>query len=443
MFSRYLLRAHTHRTSQPLKKVPPTLSSLTRTYAQQHKPSPNAFRLPPTLTQLVTNPSNHLNGEVEVSGWIKSIRKQKNVAFAVLTDGSSEKGLQAVLVRGEGEEDGDVLRSLTNGAAVRLRGRLVESPGKGQSHELLVERGKEGAVEVLGECDPETYPIQKKLLSNEYLRDNVHLRARTSQNAAMLRLRSGLSRRLGEWFENQGFYAVNTPILTANDAEGAGESFRIAPLPSGHPAASPSPSAPTSSTSPSPSTSPSTSPSHPNPNQQLQEFFTRPAHLTVSHQLHLEAIATGLSRVYTLSPCFRAEPSLTGRHLAEFWMLEAEWAFIQQQHQNGGGVHEVCDVVEAMLRGTVGPLVNPANLNPDVQTLWKSSAASSGKNAALHDKKLSNLQSAFGTNEWWPRMSYTEAITHLESAPRSIKAKWEFEPKWGRPLQSEHERVGG
>lgn len=176
-----------------------------------------------------------------------------------------------------------------------------------------------------------------------------------------------------------------------------------------HPAATPTP------TENGASTSASTS---------AEEFFSRPAYLTVSHQLHLEALATALSRVYTLSPCFRAEPSATRRHLAEFWMLEAEWAFINQSND----VREICRFVEAMLRSVIDPLVNTDH--PDMQCLWKGHP---------NPANLESLQKTFGQPDWWTSMSYTEAVKELEGAA-GAGVEFEYAPQWGKPLQSEHER---
>ncbi|TFK68359.1 asparaginyl-tRNA synthetase, partial [Pluteus cervinus] len=423
--------------------------------------SSSAYRLPPTIRQLLSQesqgntletsgrgqgqaasnqgsskaPTLEDNDRITVHGWIKSIRKQKNVSFAVITDGSSAKGLQAVFPGGKGE----LAKGLTNGASVRLVGSLVESPGKGQDKEFLVED-----VSVLGSCDPEEYPIQKKALTNEYLRDNAHLRARTDNIAAMLRLRDTLNKRISSFFEDQGFTYANTPIITGNDAEGAGETFRISPLIASSDPADTTPliSAPTSSTSPTsnPAITPPTS----------TEFFSRPAYLTVSHQLHLEALAAAISRVYTLSPCFRAEPSQTGRHLAEFWMLEAEWAFVgvgaespaepnaSMDNIHRSRVHDVCDFVEACIRGVVGDLVassgggaTVSRARDDLDVLWKDGDA----------QKREALDRAFGTSAPWPKISYTQAISELSSyASSQSTSPFQFEPEWGRPLQSEHER---
>ncbi|KAG1843112.1 hypothetical protein DFJ58DRAFT_717829 [Suillus subalutaceus] len=267
--------------------------------------------LPPTIRQLLSSlqPTGHVT-KVQLSGWIKSVRRQKNVTFAVINDGSCGSGLQAVL------KPDATPHNLTNGASVRICGNLVQSLGRGQSYEL------------------HAYPIQKQALPVEFLRDNAHLRARTDINAAMLRLRDSVLRTLHSYYEAQDFHYVHTPILTSNDCEGGGQS--------------------------------------PDPSAQA-EFFSQPAYLTVSSQLHLEALAASLSRVYTLSPCFRAERSQTNRHLAEFWMLEAEWAFISH-------VGDVCYVVEESL-----------------------------KNA-------------------------------LQKYHASSRVGFEFQPAWGRSLQSEHER---
>ncbi|KAF8654697.1 hypothetical protein AX16_003448 [Volvariella volvacea WC 439] len=397
--------------------------------------STSAYRLPPTIRQLLSPRPGGAEAatteeRITVHGWVKSVRKQKNVSFAVITDGSTAKGLQTVFVGSENK----LVPHLTNGASVQLTGKLVQSPGKGQDKEFLVEDGK-----VLGTCDPELYPIQKKAHSNEFLRDHAHLRARTDSIAAMIRLRDLLGKRISNFFEDQGFCYANTPIITANDAEGAGETFRIAPLSSQHPSSSFSTIVP-------PTVSPATN----------TEFFSRPAYLTVSHQLHLEALATSLSRVYTLSPCFRAEPSLTGRHLAEFWMLEAEWAFVAGGRETTGPgqgqgqpsrVAEVCDFVEALLRDVVGGVVvdslgaaaeeggNGRGVahhwtQEDLRLLWK----------VGEERKRQSLLDAFSSNKPWTKMTYTEAIKELEAYNNNAIGRFEYEPKWGRPLQSEHER---
>ncbi|KAM6500810.1 hypothetical protein JOM56_003824 [Amanita muscaria] len=399
------------------------------------------YRLPQTISQLLAQhvESPDVKGSqpaatITVTGWIKSIRRQKNVSFAVLTDGSSPKGLQAVFI-GAGK-DSEEVKKLTNGSAVKLTGKLVLSPGKGQDKELVIEGSSNtpGCVELLGECPHDTYPIQKQTLSNEYLRDYAHLRARTDRIASMIRLRSALKRNISEWFETQGFHQVHTPILTGNDAEGAGEAFRIAPVQGEHPAAI----AAASSSSATPNL---TSPPTPT------DFFSLPAYLTVSHQLHLEALASALSRVYSLSPCFRAEPSLTARHLAEFWMLEAEWAF------SASGVEEICMFVEAMLRSIVGGVLglggpHRSSVGEDISVLWK-------QNINGGEDKLTSLKDAITSRTQWTRLSYAEVIKELQNYHNSYtlggngigstsksksKVRFQFDPNYSKGLQSEHER---
>jgi len=324
--------------------------------------------LPPTIRQLLTSPTSP-SSSIQVNGWVKSIRRQKKVSFAAISDGSSASGLQAVF------SDPGLAKGLTNGASLRLTGKLTESPGAGQTHELQVD-----AVDLLGECDPETYPIQKQTLSVDYLRDNAHLRARTDAVGAMLRVRDHTLRTLHGYFENRGFCYTHTPILTSNDCEGAGEAFRISPI---------IPLAPDSPPTP-------------------EEFFARPSYLTVSSQLHLEALATAISRVYTLSPCFRAERSQTSRHLAEFWMLEAEWAFTQ-------GIDDICQVVE----GAIKEVIQRGDNDMAARSV---------------------LLDTFCSDKPWTRMSYTNAVIELQKYHLSSVKKFTFPPAWGKALQSEHER---
>ncbi|KAK0203901.1 asparaginyl-tRNA synthetase [Desarmillaria ectypa] len=345
------------------------------------RPSLSKFRevlyhLPPTIARLQHEAINP-NATLAVGGFIKSIRRQKRVSFAVLSDGSHAQGIQAVF------PDTSLTDGLTNGMSVRLTGKIKDSPGQKQDRELLVD-----GVEILGGCDPETYPIQKQTLSTEYLRENMHLRARTDSISAMLRLRSGLMHSVMNYFNTQGFYFTHTPILTGNDAEGAGETFRLAQF------ADPQPDRP----------------------NETSEFFGHPAHLTVSSQLHLEALASGLSRVYTLSPCFRAERSQTNRHLAEFWMLEAEWMDVNQE-----GVQGICRLVEDSLKSYAFDVIG----GQDVEVLWKD----------VDEVRRKTLEDSLPKT--WARMTYRDAIKALQDAKN---VTFEFKPRWGRTLQSEHEK---
>ncbi|KXN84633.1 Asparagine--tRNA ligase [Leucoagaricus sp. SymC.cos] len=341
---------------------------------------PAGFQLPPTIRQLLSSSKEEIPG-ASVTGWIKSIRKQKNITFGVVSDGTTAEGLQAVVLKQEGSAP-EIMKRLVNGTAVRLTGNLQKSPGRGQEWELVVQEGSKGTIEVLGDCEIDTYPIQKKTLSTEYLRDNAYLRARTSQIAAMLRLRDNISRNLSLFFESQGFTYTHTPIITGNDCEGAGETFRIAPL---------TPSSATSTSDPS----------------TPLEFFSRPAYLTVSHQLHLESLSAALSRVYALSPCFRAERSMTGRHLAEFWMLEAEWNLVTKF----GSIEEIY-----------------------ITKLW-----AEREGGGLESEDFKSFRAAFDNTQPWRRVTYTKAIEVL-ATEHAIGQRFEFKPKWGESLSSEHER---
>ncbi|EKM78118.1 hypothetical protein AGABI1DRAFT_76524 [Agaricus bisporus var. burnettii JB137-S8] len=360
---------------------------------------PARFKLPPTIKQVLSANGSE-SSTTSVTGWIKSIRKQKNITFAVVSDGTTPEGLQAVVSKERGTSP-EMLKRLTNGTAVRLTGNLIQSPGRGQEWELVIQEGDKNAIEILGDCDIDTYPIQKKSLSIEYLRDNAYLRARTGQIAAMLRLRDSISKNLSRHFESQGFTYTHTPIITASDCEGAGEAFRISPI---------------QPTTPSLSKTDASS----DANTPI-EFFSRPAYLTVSHQLHLESFTTALSRVYTLSPCFRAERSMTGRHLAEFWMLEAEWNLATRCDS----IEEICAFVEGLIRTSVD------HDSQDVKALWAE------KGMEVEEFKM--FRAAFDNAQPWRRLTYTDAVEALSTAYVNGHP-FEFKPVWGESLSSEHER---
>ncbi|KLO13726.1 asparaginyl-tRNA synthetase [Schizopora paradoxa] len=330
-------------------------------------------QFPPTIRQLLSSPG--ASARIEVNGWIKSVRRQKNVAFAVINDGSCSQGLQAVFKPERLPYDA------TNGASIRLVGHLVDSPGRGQAKEFQVDE-----AEVVGACDPETYPIQKQALSTEYLRDQCHLRSRVDKMGTVLRTRHTLLHAFHQYFNSQGFTYAHTPIITSNDCEGGGETFSVV-----------SQHSPPHSRGLLSEDDPS--------KKQPEMFFDKPAFLTVSSQLHLEALAAANSRVYTLSPCFRAERSQTNRHLAEFHMLEAEWAFTKS-------IEDVCVTVEDAIKA----------------------AASAASAAEDLDVNVLQLQKP------WPRISYTDAIRELESHHSSPSSTFKFSPTWGSSLQSEHEK---
>ncbi|KAF7308769.1 Asparaginyl-tRNA synthetase [Mycena kentingensis (nom. inval.)] len=350
------------------------------------------FRLPPTIHDLVS--TANVGQPVSLTAWVKSIRKQKRVAFGVLSDGSSAAGLQAVFNDGLKER----VKDITNGTSLHVTGKIVESPGTGQDKELHVED-----VQILGPCDQELYPIQKKSLTAEYLRDHTHIRARTDVIAAMLRLRGRLLNGINRYLADQSFTYAHTPILTSGDAEGGGEAFRIASM--------------------------SQDASLP---ERDREFFSRPSYLTVSHQLHLEALCSALTRVYTLGPCFRAERGVTRRHLAEFWMLEAEWG-VPPANDPRRQTASVCDFVEGLLRGVVGDsgLLDDA----DMDLLWRHREHDSAS-VEIRERRRQGLVKAVTSDTPWPKISYSEAVRELLKVDRT----WNFPVGWGNPLQTEHEK---
>ncbi|KIJ61659.1 hypothetical protein HYDPIDRAFT_136994 [Hydnomerulius pinastri MD-312] len=356
--------------------------------------STSAWTLPPSIRQILSSGQESASN-IHVHGWVKSVRRQKNVTFAVINDGSCASGLQAVL----NNNLSGTLQGLTNGASVRMTGSLVASRGLGQAKELQVE-----SLDVLGECNPEIYPVQKQALTVEYLRDHAHLRPRTDNGASVLRLRNSLLRALHGFFERHDFCYTHTPILTSSDCEGAGETFRVTPS-SGSPAYHSSEEVQPESGATDPHS----------------EFFSKPAYLTVSSQLHLEALASSLGRVYTLSPCFRAERSQTSRHLAEFWMLEAEMAWTRE-------VGDVCGLVEACVKDALGAGTEERALLV--------------KGVAGYEERLKGLETA-SRPEPWTRITYTQAVAELEKYHASLETRshpFRFKPKWGRGLQSEHEK---
>ena len=226
--------------------------------------------------------------KVTVYGWVRTVRDQKSFAFIELNDGSTFGNLQIIVdAKTPGYEQ--TMKQLTTGASVRATGKLVESPGKNQSLELQASE-----IEVIGLCDPEKYPLQKKRHSFEYLRTIAHLRPRTNTQGAVLRIRNALSFATHLYFQQNGFLYLHTPIITGSDAEGGGEMFRVTNL---------------------------------DKMQPEKDFFGKSAYLTVSGQLEAEIVSSDLSDVYTFGPTFRAENSNTSRHLAEFWMIEPEMAF--------------------------------------------------------------------------------------------------------------------
>ncbi len=321
---------------------------------------------------------------VNVKGWVRTKRGNNNIAFVALNDGSTINNIQVVVDVPNFDEE--TLKLITTGAGISVTGKLVQSMGKGQSVEIQASE-----VIVYGTADPETYPLQKKGHSMEFLREIAHLRPRTNTFGAVLRIRHSLAYAIHKYFNDNGFYYLHTPIVTGSDAEGAGQMFRVTTLDAKNP------------------------PLLENGEVDYKEdFFGKQTNLTVSGQLEGELGALALSLIYTFGPTFRAENSNTPRHLAEFWMIEPEMAF----HD----ITDNMDLAEDFLKYLVKyALEHNAD---DLEFLNK-----------MFDKQLiQRLNSIVNTK--YKRLTYTEAITILEKCGK----KFEFPVSWGVDLQSEHER---
>ncbi len=335
---------------------------------------------------LLKKDCQHLLGkEVNVKGWVRTRRGNKNVAFIALNDGSVIHNIQVVVdVKAFGDDE--LLRNITTGSCVSVNGKLVESQGKGQKVEIQASE-----IVLYGSADPEKYPLQKKGHSLEFLREIAHLRPRTNTFGAIFRIRHALSFAIHKFFNDEGFYYLHTPIITGSDAEGAGEMFRVTTLDLKNPPLDEEGRVDYS-----------------------KDFFGKETNLTVSGQLEGELGALALSNIYTFGPTFRAENSNTSRHLSEFWMIEPEMAFYD--------IHDNMDLAESFLKYLVGYLLE--NCEDDLAFLQK-----------MYDDSLFDRLNMIRKNVF-ERLTYTEAIDVLEKAGKSF----EFPIKWGVDLQSEHER---
>ena len=322
---------------------------------------------------------------VEVTGWVRTRRDSKGFSFLTLHDGSAFDGLQVIADDNLPNYESDV-RRLSAGCAVRITGELRDSPGK-QDYEVHATE-----LEVTGWIDdPETYPMQPKRHSREFLREQAHLRPRTNLIGAATRVRNCLAQATHRFFHEQGFYWIHTPIITASDCEGAGEMFRVSTLDMANPPREKSGAVDFS-----------------------EDFFGKEAHLTVSGQLNVETYCMALSRVYTFGPTFRAENSNTRRHLAEFWMIEPEIAFAD--------LRDDMDLAEAY-----------------VKYMFRAVLEEHGDDVAFFNKfvqKGLTAQLEGLVNADFGRLTYSEAIATLEKA----KKKFDFPVSWGMDLQAEHER---
>lgn len=328
--------------------------------------------------------NQEIGKEIKVSGWVRTKRGNKNVAFIALNDGSSFHNLQ--LVADVARFNEDLLKGISTGACISAVGIVVASQGSGQAVEMQV-----SSIEILGEADPETYPLQKKGHSLEFLREIAHLRFRTNTFGAVFRIRHAMAFAIHKFFNDKGFFYIHSPIITGSDAEGAGAMFRVTTLDPVHP--------------------PKTETGEIN---YTEDFFGRPTNLTVSGQLEAELAAMALGQVYTFGPTFRAENSNTSRHLAEFWMIEPEVAFNE--------IEENMDLAEEMLQYLVQYALD--HCADDLAFL----------NQQYDNELLNRLR--FVVANRFERLTYTEAVEILKSS----KAKFEYPVDWGTDLQSEHER---
>ncbi|HRE77599.1 MAG TPA: asparagine--tRNA ligase [Flavobacterium sp.] len=337
--------------------------------------------------------------EVTVKGWVRTFR---NNQFIALNDGSTINNIQCVVDFENTPEE--TLKRITTGAAVSLTGTLTESKGAGQKVEIQVSK-----VEILGDSDAEKYPMQPKKHSLEFLRENAHLRVRTNAFGAIMRVRSTLSFAVHQYFQERGFFYVNTPIITGSDAEGAGEMFKVTALPFDN--------------------TPRTEEGKVN---YKEDFFGKETNLTVSGQLEAETYAMALGQVYTFGPTFRAENSNTSRHLAEFWMIEPEVAFNE--------LADNMDLAEDFIKYVIKYTVDKHE--DDLKFLEQRLLDEEKNKPQTERSEMSLLEKLnFVLENNFKRVTYTEAIDILRNSKPNKNKKFQYLiEEWGADLQSEHER---
>ncbi len=325
-----------------------------------------------------------VSASITLRGWVRSRRDSKGITFIEINDGSRFRSMQAVVDSGVVPDE--ILKQVTTGSSIEATGVLVESPAKGQAVELKVSQ-----IHVYGSADPATYPLQKKGHTLEFLREISHLRVRSNTFGAAFRVRNALTHAIHNFFQERDFIYVQTPIITTSDCEGAGQMFNVTSLNMHQP-----PRAADSKV------------------DWQQDFFGRPAYLTVSGQLEAEIFALAFSKVYTFGPTFRAENSNTPRHLAEFWMIEPEMAFYE--------LPDNMRLAEEFLKYIIRYVLD--HCREDLEFF----------NERIEKTVLSTLEhvaeSSFG------HITYTEAVQELKNSGRA----WEFPVEWGNDLQTEHER---
>lgn len=339
--------------------------------------------------------------EVLLKGWVRTKRGNKYVNFIAVNDGSTINNLQVVAEAEKFSEE--ALKDVTTGAAIAVVGQLVESQGKGQAYEVQAT-----SIEVVGKADPETYPLQKKAHSLEFLREIAHLRFRTNTFGAVFRVRNTLAFAVHKFFNEKGFVYMHTPIITASDAEGAGEMFRVTTL--------------------DPINPPLTENGEVN---YEEDFFGKATNLTVSGQLEGELAAMAFSDIYTFGPTFRAENSNTTRHLAEFWMIEPEMAFYDLKMN--------ADLAEEFIKYIIRYALE--HNREDIEFLGQRLAEEDKAKPQNERQEMTLLEKLeFVVNNDFERVTYTEAIDILVNSNHYKKKKFQYEVSWGVDLQSEHER---
>jgi asparaginyl-tRNA synthetase len=334
------------------------------------------------VKQLLINPVP--GSDVLVKGWVRTKRGNRNIAFIALNDGSTIENIQVVADTASFDES--LLRDITTGACIAVTGKLVESQGQGQLVEITA-----SSIDILGKSDAETYPLQKKGHSMEFLRENAHLRFRTNTFGAVFRIRHAMAFAIHKYFNDKGFFYLHTPIVTGSDAEGAGEMFHVTTLDLKN----------------MPHTEDGSI-------DFRDDFFGRETNLTVSGQLEGELGALALGDIYTFGPTFRAENSNTPRHLAEFWMIEPEMAFYD--------LNDNMDLAEEFVKYLIKYALD--NCREDLEFL----------NNMIEKGLLERLR--FVLDNEFVRITYTEAVSILTASGK----KWEYPVGWGRDLQAEHER---
>jgi asparaginyl-tRNA synthetase len=328
--------------------------------------------------------SSPVGSDVIVKGWVRTKRGNKNIVFIALNDGSTINNIQIVVDVPVFEEN--LLRDISTGACISVKGKLVESHGQGQSVEIAAKE-----ISIYGIADAETYPLQKKGHSMEFLREIAHLRFRTNTFGAVFRIRHAMAFAIHRYFNDKGFFYLHTPIITGSDCEGAGEMFHVTTMNLNN-----------------------IPKSEDNSVDFKTDFFGKETNLTVSGQLEGELGALSLGDIYTFGPTFRAENSNTPRHLAEFWMIEPEMAFYD--------LDDNMDLAEDFLKYLIRYALE--NCMDDLEFL----------NNMIDKNLLERLKSVLNNN--FVRITYTEAVKILTSTEK----KWEYPVGWGRDLQAEHER---